>query len=509
MEKIIRYLKLLEPQNLTNKIEEYDYCFSWKSNLLSVVCVLFAASMIGILFHLELVYFILEILAVIVLFPTFVLCIYKQRYEQKRFADAVTYTEQLLYSFQKNRKVLAALKETAVVFEVGKMRVKLDEAIEYIENGHAQTEGGVLREALAIIETEYDCAKIRLTHNLLLRSEEYGGELDNPIMLLLNDIEVWKRRGYKLQTQKKQSHRDNIISMIVATILCATALYALDAMGNMFSIAKEQDMFSVEIIQFSSFVFILFMLYVLVKSLKNLTVNWLKREGMYDMEYIMSCYRKIKEYDDKPEMKKSIIGALIMVLMACIFAGAKLYWMGIALAIMACVVLVQHKIGYNMAKKDVNDALYMELPQWLMEMTLLLQNNNVQISIIKSIDNASALLQKELYQLVDRIELAPEDLLSYIKFCNDFDVPEAQSCMKILHAISESGTGNARVQISNLMERVQHMQEMADDIRAKELAFQMKMLFSYPVIGATLKLLLDLSVGMFYMFSMIGSIGGM
>ena len=79
--------------------------------------------------------------------------------------------------------------------------------------------------------------------------------------------------------------------------------------------------------------------------------------------------------------------------------------------------------------------------------------------------------------------------------------------MKMLHAISESGTGNARIQIDNLIQRVHEMQDMADQIRDKQLAFKMRMISSYPVFGATAKLLVDMTVGMLYMFQMIGNIG--
>ena len=80
--------------------------------------------------------------------------------------------------------------------------------------------------------------------------------------------------------------------------------------------------------------------------------------------------------------------------------------------------------------------------------------------------------------------------------------------MKMLHAISESGTGNAQIQIHELMKRVSEMQAKADEIRNRNISFQMKMIFAYPVIAATVKLLIDLTVGMLYMFRMLGGMGG-
>lgn len=81
--------------------------------------------------------------------------------------------------------------------------------------------------------------------------------------------------------------------------------------------------------------------------------------------------------------------------------------------------------------------------------------------------------------------------------------------MKMLHAFSESGTGNIRVQMNHLLERVVEMQESADEMQNDSIAFRMKLIFSYPVAAATVKLLIDLSVGMIVMMQILGNMGGM
>jgi hypothetical protein len=78
--------------------------------------------------------------------------------------------------------------------------------------------------------------------------------------------------------------------------------------------------------------------------------------------------------------------------------------------------------------------------------------------------------------------------------------------MKMLHAVSESGTGNTTVQMTHLLARVHQMQDQADDISNENVAFRMKMIFSYPVIAATVKLLADLTVGMGVMIQMMGTL---
>ena len=78
------------------------------------------------------------------------------------------------------------------------------------------------------------------------------------------------------------------------------------------------------------------------------------------------------------------------------------------------------------------------------------------------------------------------------EFCKEFDVPEAQNCMKMLHAVAEMGTGDAVTQMNHLIMHVNEMQNRAEEIRNGKIAFRQKMIFSYPVIAATVKLLIDL-----------------
>lgn len=80
--------------------------------------------------------------------------------------------------------------------------------------------------------------------------------------------------------------------------------------------------------------------------------------------------------------------------------------------------------------------------------------------------------------------------------------------MKMLYSISESGTGNAAIQIHNLLKHVNEMQEQADKIFNETAEFKMKLIFGYPVCGAAVKMLIDMTVGMFVMFQLFGSIGG-
>ena len=184
------------------------------------------------------------------------------------------------------------------------------------------------------------------------------------------------------------------------------------------------------------------------------------------------------------------------MMLAAVLAG-KLILAGILFPV-TLFLAMQHKVGYQIAKRDVKEAVYLALPGWFMELALLLQNNNVQVSIEKSKNSAPP----------ERLKKTPEKLSAYTEFCKEFDVPEAQNCMKMLHAVAEMGTGDAVTQMNHLIMHVNEMQNRAEEIRNGKIAFRQKMIFSYPVIAATVKLLIDLTVGMIMMFHMLGSMGG-
>lgn len=59
---------------------------------------------IGLLFQLKWKLLVIVLIAMFLALPAFILDTYKKMYEQKRFADAATYMEQMLYAFQKQEK---------------------------------------------------------------------------------------------------------------------------------------------------------------------------------------------------------------------------------------------------------------------------------------------------------------------------------------------------------------------------------------------------------------------
>ena len=506
--RMTKNLLLLNPGNLAKEVYTYGYHFSWKTHLFVIGACIAGMGAIGLLFQLRWELLVIVLAAMFLALPAFILDTYKKMYEQKRFADAATYMEQMLYGFQKTGKILSALKEAEETFELGHMRDVIDEAVRYLEEGRTCSGKSIVRESLDIVEREYNCRKIKTLHDLLISIEEYGGDAQDSISLLLSDVELWKRRGYVLQKEKKKAHTNNVVSIVVATVLCAGTLYVLNALPDMLGMTAPYNVLTTGLVQITSFGLLLWMIYVYARSEKTLTRNWLKEEGGRSDEYVLHSYEKAMNYDEKKEVKKSILWT-IPFFVAGIYFAVKKSWIVIPLLTVAVIMSQQHRFGRNIARRVVSEELYAAFPEWLMQMALLMQHSNVQVSIARSLEGAPKILIPELNALLQRLKEQPKALSSYTDFCKNFDIPETTSCMKMLYAISESGTGDAKVQIRNLLERVQDMRNRAAERRNEQASFKVRMLYTYPVAGASVKLLGDLIVGMMFLFEMLSEAGGM
>lgn len=123
-------------------------------------------------------------------------------------------------------------------------------------------------------------------------------------------------------------------------------------------------------------------------------------------------------------------------------------------------------------------------PQWLMDLALLMQSNNVYVSLRKSRENAAELFASQLDELLRRIEEKPDDVESYTAFFGEFEIPEITSCMQMLYAVAENGNGDVDAQVEHLIRRIHEMQEQIQEASGEHAKFKMDMVFSYPMAAA-------------------------
>ena len=68
--------------------------------------------------------------------------------------------------------------------------------------------------------------------------------------------------------------------------------------------------------------------------------------------------------------------------------------------------------------------------------------------------------------------------------------------MKMLYSLSESGVGDAKTQIENLIRHVQTLEEKEASLRNENVIFGMRTISFYPVAATSVKMLVDMTVGM-------------
>lgn len=479
---------LLNPKNLQKEIDEYGYNFSIGKYLVFIAAALAASVVCGLVFSLRWYFVILVATAGILCLPSLILSGYKNMYEHKRFLDISDYMEQVLYSFKGTNKILYALKDTQTLYEAGgKMHSTLQQAVEYIESG--KEEADLYREAFSIIEREYPCKRLRSIHEYLKSVEENGGDNDVTIDLLLQDKAIWADNIILLQEDKKAA-RTKITMSIVVTIVLALIFHAVyRSMPPQYSIVQNMATQSVTAL------YLILNILIFRKANKELSKSWIEREEM-DEKKTMRYYELVTEYDEKKERKKSMyIAAPFFIAVIPFLIFGKIYF-AVAAIVIGVLMLNQHKMGYRTAYDFIVREINQSFPGWLMNMALLLQANNVQVSISKTIPYAPAVLRTDLQKMVEGLKKNPDSIDPYLEFLSMFKLSSVQSAMKMLYAISESGTGDAQTQITVLVQRNSKLMDKAEKLMNEKSLAGMNGIFYLPQVTVSFQTIVNMVVFM-------------
>ncbi len=497
------FFRLLNPKYLQKEVHVYGYNFSQKSHLGMIACVLIGAVAIGMLFKLSIPLITVIGIVGIIILPVMILDMYKRMYQQKRFDEVGQYMEQIVRAFQKEQKIYSSLLECEKVFDTGRMKEVIREAIEAIKQSKTT------REALAIIEESYECDKIHATHEFLLNAEDHGGSDDflDSANMLIKDNSMWVRRGYTYHSQRKQQYTDTLLGILVATILCAVVLYVLNYIGTVLKdMTSGFDIFSQPFVQISSLLYIFFAIGVVLKSSHKLTDDWLKDDQTIKEDLLLNDYDAVMNYDEKKSSKKSLVWA------APFFIGSVISYLFVSKVLCACLLvlavfmLVQHRVGYTIALNTIKEELGNAVPVWFMDLNLLLHHNTVYVALTKSYDNADIIIKKELDHLFDELDEAPDSVEPYLHFCNKFQMPEISACMKMLFSVSEQGIGDKKMQLDGFIQSVYEMQNRADERKKENMELKYQRFFFYPIAITTLKMAGDLTYGIMLALSLMSSI---
>lgn len=416
-----------------------------------------------------------------------------RKIQQARFTDANIYMEQVLYSFRKNHKILSALSDVERIFPGGAMKSSIGEALSYIRETYG--EGRVMEKALNVIEKEYPAQRITYIHRLMLKTERLGGDCDASVKILLKDRDVWEKETVSYQKKCQFQRRNILAAILLSCLLCLlTPVLCRGALQDL-SVTKNP------IYQVSTLIMLLSSLFLYLLTEKYFTRDWLAKKSYRDSKSSLDRYEKVVSYDFPRERKKSLVMAAPGWVILLFFL-VKGHWFLVAGLFPLCLLFTfQHRIDYSLARKSVIHEIRKAFPDWLMEVSLLLQTENVGNSLEKSMENAPDILKPELRRLVEDLKVSPESNVPYSRFMQAFAIPEISSAMGMLYSLSDGSGSDAEIQMEEILSRNARWMAESEAMSNQDKAAKMYLLFLVPALLGALKMVVDMTLILFAFFS--------
>ena len=444
-------------RTLSDELKKYGYVFSLKRSVLLYGAMFGGMLLLGKLFALHLRAQLVLVLYGLFLLPFFIRNVMKNRYHQKRFSDLNIYMEQFLYSFQKSGKILTTLEDMLLLFESGAMRKTIEEARDHILYTYNESE--VEKNALAIIDAAYPYDGLKTMHRFAYTTELLGGEYAESILLLLEARRMWADRVYLLQQEQKVKRREVFLSIAVSLLLCS--------MIFMISSRLEIDVASQPIVQVITVLVLMADMWIFYIADQRLTVGFVESDHSLDRE-MSDRYERMKKYDER-----------------------KLFG----------------RIARRAANRILTREIEKQFPNWLMEVSLLLQTENVSVAVFRSYDLAPEVIKPALRDFLLELKEKPDDMEPYLHFLSEFSLPEVRSSMKMLYSLSAGTGGNARGQIADIIRRNQQLLDKAEKMKNEDSLAGMYALFLAPQLTGGCKLLVDMVLLLVMYLKDIGSAG--
>lgn len=479
---------LFHPSDLQRQIDSYGYSFSMGKYVLFLFTAIAGAVGCGVLFSLHWYFVVVIALVCLGNLPFLILDGYKQMYEHKRFLDISDYMEQILYSFRANQKIVTALRDTGSLFEEGQMHEVICQASAYIEEGKYHR--NLYKEALEIIEQAYPAKRLPAVHEFMRMVESHGGSCGEAIDLLLQDKAIWADNVLLLQEDKKAARIKVIFSLAVTMILAVVFHSVYRSMPSQYTIIEHP------VTQTATALYLLFNIWIFRKANREITKSWIVQESGEEEKKIFGYLHMVMEYDEKAERKKSFFWGGIFFFAGILNGVLGHPFLALILAGTGIILFNQHKMGYRIAYDKVVKEINRVFPAWLMEMALLLQGNNVQVSIEKTIEHAPAVLKEELQKLSDHLKRRPDAIEPYLNFLEMFHLSSVQSSMKMLYTISESGGGDAQAQIRILVQRNSKMLDKSEKFSNEKSLAGINSIFYLPQITVSFQTMINMVVFM-------------
>lgn len=338
----------------------------------------------------------------------------KALYEQKRFATANAYLTQMTQAFGASGKVLLALRETRDTFPQGKMRQLLNTALAQIEKSCDVSL--TQREMLDGIYRQYECERIRVLHDFMLKAEQRGGSFQEEFRLLESIRRLWEKT--RLDYRRNLTTIRNLVSLeyLFLIWICIYILHQFP---------EELQILELPLVQcLNTFLIVCFFL-VFFQMDKRLCGSML-------VETRDTGRKRMSEQLPKKRNAR---------LLPAPFYRAVIH-------------------------RRTRAEIIREFPGWLFDLLLLLQKDTVPVALARSMNNIPQVLREPVAQLVERLKEDPGSAEAYFSFLAQYRIPEMEGIMRKLYALS-MGSGIRREVMELMIETNMNLLSEAEQRRLK------------------------------------------
>lgn len=478
----------VNPDLLTipQKCEYFNPNLSQSRFWLIIILTTIAFIGVGIGYQLNLILIIAETIIAFFVSQRTVLHVCRSKYEELKVEDTGTYVEQMLYSFRRNGKVLTSLQDANTVFPDGEMKEVIEKAIAHITEG--LTDGNIYEEALQIIQDRFDCRRVRSLHRFLIKVEGVGGDNEMGVQALLADRRLWLARVDDFKKEKKTTQLDIIVACIFSSVICAATMYMLPA-----NVGAAKHI----IARAFSTIYIIINIITVNGTLKH-TIYYLN--DLYTLEeeqYLLNKFRWLKSWDLSRERKKGIKPAIALTVVGIValFIKTSFWWMTLICILLGLFVwLLQPLLTHNSSIKKITKEIEKAYPDWLLELSLLLQTDNLHVALEKTLETAPLLLKDDLIELGDKIAANPTSVDPFNEFLCNLKLPSIHSSMRLLFSLANYGSDNEAQQIAELIERNALLMNKAEEQKNKDRMAKITIFKFVPMGASALKLIVDMAV---------------
>ena len=430
----MRCFRLFQQRKRLEEIgEEYDK----KTARLYSGGLLLIAVVLGLLFELRLIFFLVVLGTYLLCVPQFVFNHKKFAYETGRFNDINLYMSQMAQSFIYTKDVIKSLEETATCFSKGLMHDTLGEALEIIEVGKWDIKDAE-KSALAFIESRYECEKLRNLHLFFLNAEELGGECQKEFKILESMRIAWQNVVEHIRVKKLWDRNIGTIIYAFFLFICVTMLH----------IMRGSDLDIVRLIwtQFLDTALIiglvLYFLFMDNRLNKSLLMNPVVMSETRAESYF--CY--LENYDAAGERRKYMSFAILSVVVSVFFVYINPSWITVAIGVCLMVVGFNiHTINYISAVYTMRQEINKAFPKWIFDIMLLLQRESVEGALEASVHTAPPVLRRELVRITEMLSAKAHDPAAYMSFLQGFDNQNMNEVMHKLYSLAVGANRDSEV----------------------------------------------------------------